>query len=492
MVSTSLHSVVELNLERALQPELTLEEGLEICEFAHQLDPDSLTPFMTGITVYEQRGRTDLAGPWLDRALARFPLEVVLLRARALVCELEGNPDFALSYWNRAIALDPLSDPDGSEVARVYMNMARLDEAIPRFARAVEGFHGHGGTHETRVIRLYGDALLKAGDASGFIHYLKRLEYDCGYYQIANLPWWAGEPLQGKRVFLTHQLGFGDQFLLAAIVPRLREQGCEVFLTVDDLTYELIGTSIGPYYVRPDMRACVTGLEPSAALQAWVDELKPDIQATLLHLPTMAQALGIAPSEFFRPYMIVPENVQGGMAPSVAKIREEAAGRIIVGVAWDCVQRTQFHIHGAYAARFADRRSVPTSMIATLTDDPEIRERYYFVSLTHDTHYAQFEGPLPENMSHLGQALSSFAATAAVIENCDFVISIDMSVSNLSCAMGKETWVLLQHEGEWRFGVTGDDSPWLRCAKAFRQRIPFDWAGVLANVRKALLPVNNT
>lgn len=488
MVSTSISSIVELNLDRALQPELSLAEAIEICEFAHQLDPDSLAPFMTGISVYEQKGRTDLAGAWLDRALERFRHEVVLLRARALVCELEGEPDKALVFWNRAIALDPQSDPDGSEVARVYMNMARLDEAIPRFASAINSFMGDTDAHATRVIRLYGDALLKAGDASGFIHYLKRLEYDCGYYQIAKLPWWSGEPLRGKRIFLTHQLGFGDQFLLGAIVPRLREQGCEVFMTVDNLPYELIGTSLGPYYVRPEGRACVPGLAPTEALQAWVDEVQPDIQATLLHLPTMAQTLGIDPKDFFNPYMIVPDNVRGGMAHHFDAVREAAAGRIIVGVAWDCVQRTQYHIHGSYAARFADRRSIPTKLIARLTDDPAVRERFHFVSLTHHTHYSQFEDPIPENMTHLGAALSSFAATAAIIEKSDFVVSIDMSVSNLSCAMGKETWVLLQHEGEWRFGVTGDTSPWFRCAKPFRQRVPFDWDGVLANVRKALIP----
>ena len=62
-----------------------------------------------------------------------------------------------------------------------------------------------------------------------------------------------------------------------------------------------------------------------------------------------------------------------------------------------------------------------------------------------------------------------------------------MSLSNLSCVQGKESWVLLQHEGEWRFGVTGERSPWLECARPFRQRVPFDWEGVTSMVRAALL-----
>jgi len=222
-------------------------------------------------------------------------------------------------------------------------------------------------------------------------------------------------------------------------------------------------------------------------LQAWVDEVKPDVQATLLHVPTIAQSLGVNPKDFFRPYLVVPDNVRDGMAHHNARVREAAAGRQVVGIAWDCIQRNQFSIHGTYAACFADRRSVPTKFIKQLTDDPEIREHYHFVSLVHHTHYANFESPLPENMTHSREALSSFAATAAVIESSDFVISIDMSVSNLSCSQGKESWIMLQHEGEWRFGVTGDTSPWIECARPFRQRVPFDWEGVIGKIRTALL-----
>ncbi len=487
MASTSIQSVIDLNLERALQHDLSLAQALEICEFAHQLDPQNMAPFLTGIAVYEHHRRTDLAGPWLDRALAVFPHDVVLLRARALAYELEGYPDLGLVYLNRAIALDPGNDPYGAEAARMYMYMARLEEALPRFAAAVERLVSDTSPYATKVIRLYGDALLKAGDVSGFIHYLKRLESDCGYYEIAGLGWWAGGDVAGKRLFLTHQLGYGDQFLLAAIVPRLRERGCEVYLTVDHLAYELIATSLGPQYVRPEMRACVPGLGPTPELQAWVDQVQPDVQATLLHLPTIAQRMGVPSSDFFLPYVQAPSNVREAMEPFMEAIRAEAAGRTIVGVAWDCIQRDQPEIFGTYAACFAKRRSVPTKLISALTDDPEIRERYYFVSLMHESHYVRFEDPLPENMAHLRTVLSSFAATAAIMEQLDFIVSIDMSVSNLSCSQGKETWVLLQHEGEWRFGVSGPTSPWFATARAFRQRVPFDWEGVMSNVRTALL-----
>jgi hypothetical protein len=487
MTSTALREVEDLQLERALDPNLTLEEALAICEAAHTLAPESLEPFLTGIHVYENKQRTDLAGAWLDRGLRIFPINVTLMRARALVYEFEGSPDLALALWVRLAEIDPNADPVGAEAARCYMAMARLDQAIPRYAYAISHMMTDPSANASRTIRLYGEALLKAGDASGFIHYLKRLESDCGYYQIDGLNWWSGENLRGKRLFLTHQLGFGDQFLLAAIIPRLREQGCEVFMTVDDLVYELVATSLGPYYVRPCMRACVEGLTPTPELQAWIDEVKPDLQATLLHVPVIAQSLGIDPTTFFKPYMIVPDNVRGGMSGHIESARKTAAGRTLVGIAWDCVQRNQYHIHGTYAACFADRRSIPTKLIAALSDDPKISERYHFVSLVHGTHYSNFTDPLPQNMTHFRDTLSSFAATAAVIEACDFVASIDMSVSNLSTAMGKESWIMLQHEGEWRFGVTGERSPWLECARPFRQRIPFDWEGVLSSVRTALL-----
>ena len=82
----------------------------------------------------------------------------------------------------------------------------------------------------------------------------------------------------------------------------------------------------------------------------------------------------------------------------------------------------------------------------------------------------------------LGEKLSDFADTAALIENLDLVISVDTVVAHLAGALGKPVWIMLRHSGEWRWLVGRSDSPWYPTARIFRQETPGDWAGVVSDV----------
>ena len=48
-----------------------------------------------------------------------------------------------------------------------------------------------------------------------------------------------------------------------------------------------------------------------------------------------------------------------------------------------------------------------------------------------------------------------FCDTAAVIANCDLVITSDSSVAHLAGAMGVPTWLALRWVPEWRWGLQG-------------------------------------
>ncbi len=82
--------------------------------------------------------------------------------------------------------------------------------------------------------------------------------------------------------------------------------------------------------------------------------------------------------------------------------------------------------------------------------------------------------------------------TAALIETLDLVITVDTSVAHLAGAMGKPVWVMMHTEGSWhwmaeRLGASWNErSPWYPTARLFRQKKPHQWAGVLADVSKAL------
>jgi hypothetical protein len=91
------------------------------------------------------------------------------------------------------------------------------------------------------------------------------------------------------------------------------------------------------------------------------------------------------------------------------------------------------------------------------------------------------------NVTHVGDALSDFDDTAAVMALADLVIGVDTSVVHLAGAMGRPVWVLLPFQPDWRWLLDRDDSPWYPTARLFRQPKPGDWESVIAQVRDALV-----
>jgi hypothetical protein len=79
-----------------------------------------------------------------------------------------------------------------------------------------------------------------------------------------------------------------------------------------------------------------------------------------------------------------------------------------------------------------------------------------------------------------------FRDTAAVLANCDLLISADSGVVHLAGAMGLPTWVALRWIPEWRWGLNGTESPWYSSVRLFRQPWDGDWISVVQEIKGQL------
>ena len=64
-------------------------------------------------------------------------------------------------------------------------------------------------------------------------------------------------------------------------------------------------------------------------------------------------------------------------------------------------------------------------------------------------------------------ASMDFIDTAAVLANCDLLISADSGVVHLAGALGIPTWVALCYVPEWRWGLKGERTPGIRACACF-------------------------
>jgi ADP-heptose:LPS heptosyltransferase len=82
--------------------------------------------------------------------------------------------------------------------------------------------------------------------------------------------------------------------------------------------------------------------------------------------------------------------------------------------------------------------------------------------------------------------LRDFSDTAALCECLDLVVSVDTSVVHLNGALGRKTWVLLPFDGDWKWLIDREDSPWYPTVRLFRQKSRGDWNEVFERIAAEL------
>lgn len=78
--------------------------------------------------------------------------------------------------------------------------------------------------------------------------------------------------------------------------------------------------------------------------------------------------------------------------------------------------------------------------------------------------------------------LGDFAATAALVECLDLVVTCDTAVGHLAGALGRPVAMLLPHVPEWRWLLDRDDTPWYPTMHLFRQPAAGDWDGAVKSL----------
>ena len=81
---------------------------------------------------------------------------------------------------------------------------------------------------------------------------------------------------------------------------------------------------------------------------------------------------------------------------------------------------------------------------------------------------------------------NAFVDTAAVMMNCDLIVTSDTAIAHLAGALGCPTWVVLKKVPDWRWMLERKDSPWYPNLTLYRQKQINNWTHVFDKIEMDL------
>jgi tetratricopeptide (TPR) repeat protein len=426
------------------------DEALQSYDRAAALDPNDLSILKDrgSALIFVDRGEDALA--CFDHALALQPDNVYFLYKRGSALAKLDRYEEALDCFDQALAVRPDDAEALDNRGTALAALQRAAEAIACFDRALEIAPESPTAHWNRGLTLLGLGNFE----EGWKEYEWRWKIPQWKLLLRDLqrPLWLGEhAIEGKTILLHAEQGFGDCLQFLRYVPMVAARGAKVIVEV-----------------LPELKSLVSSIA-GASLVLGRGETLPqfDLQCPLMSLPLAFKTqLETIPAK--TPYLsVAPERVSAW----TDRLGKSQSPRI--AVAW--AGNTTFT---------GDKtRSVTLPRLAPLLSAPG----FQFFSLQKELR-AGDEQILRENpqIIHLGDQLTDFHDTAAIMSLVDLVISSDTSVVHLAGALNRPVWILLEHMPEWRWSAARDHSPWYPSAKLFRQTSAGDWNGVVEAVAAAL------
>ncbi|WP_448562212.1 tetratricopeptide repeat protein [Trichothermofontia sp.] len=467
------------NLGNALQLQEQLEAAIAHYQRAIQLKPDYAEAHSNLGTAYQRQKQFDAAIAHYQQALAlRSDYPETHYNWGRLLEEQENFAE-AESHYHQAIALKPNYAAAHNQLgyrqqqrhayaeaeyhyrqaiafgfesvdtlhclAVVLHNQGKYEAAIAQYQATIARKPDHSHAHLNMAI-----AYLTVGDfATGWREYEWRWQVpEFQGLVFSAHPRWDGSDLNGQTILLHSEQGLGDTIQFVRYAPLVAQRGGTVLVSCPESLRRLFATV-------PGVSQVVERFVPNHRFQTY---------AALMSLPyLLGTTVDTIPANV--PYLRVS-------TPPPLTLTAPPTCRLKVGLMWS----------GNPANGQNFRRSCPLAALAPLWQLTDIA----FYSLQKELSPADQAAIATLPIQDLSPYLGDFADTAALIDQLDWVISVDTSVAHLAGAMAKPVWLLLADVADWRWLLDREDSPWYPTMRIFRQSKAGDWDNVIARVVQAL------
>lgn len=265
---------------------------------------------------------------------------------------------------------------------------------------------------------------------------------------------WKGESVRGKRVIVRCLHGLGDTVQLLPLLARLHRIAAHLILEVPPSLLDFARLTAAADQI------ITWGEAAPAQPPQW------DVQLEITELPLFFRIrqrdLPLASNR--------PRLPESALRAARKPFRNDR--RLQVGIVWS-------------AGGWNPSRSIPLDTLAPLFSNADCA----FWNVQGGDVRSQWAAlPTACNLQDAPAlcADAGIVPLAAFLSQLDLVLTVDTLDAHLAGALGRPTWLLLQHAADWRWMVDRTDSPWYPSLRIFRQHRQGDWASLIPQLQQAL------
>jgi len=445
------------NLGNALTDQEDLEAAIASYNTALELKPDYPKAHHNLGFALQEKGEIEAAIDSYNKALELDPSHPEAHNNLGLALTILGDLEAAIAALKTALRLNPNHLEAHNNLGAALQEKGEIKAAIASYNTAIKLNPDYPSAH----CNLSFTELLIGDYKNGLEKYEYRFQIKKakGILNASpNCPQWDGNALgKEEKLLLVSEQGLGDTFQFMRYAIALRNKGIALSLCAPPKLHSLIKTS---------------GIDPSPLTPEQANQVNNGCWIPLL---SVSRHLEVSPDNpiITDPYIKTTDELIDKWDDILSSEK-----RPIIGINW---QGNPDHERTTSIGR-----SLPLKTFAPIPS----KTNALLVSLqkgfgSEQLETCSFKDSFVSCQDQISEAWD-YLETAAIIANCDLVITSDTSVAHLAGGMGKTTWLLLKKVPEWRWGLEGDATFWYPSMRLFRQEVQGDWNEVMERVAEEL------
>ena len=406
--------------------------------------------------VYKNIGDNTNASQYFKSAIKLKPNYPQANNNLGIILQEEGNIKEANLLFKKALIADPEYSNAYNNLGNNLEEQGEIDLAINSYRKAIDKKNDFPEAHWNLALI----SLLSGDYKEGWNKYEWRFKKDEStklHASPKSKQWNTSEINKESNVLIISEQGLGDTIQFMRYIKILEKRVNKVSFCAQTKLHQLIiSSNIHPSPLRPEEANLVD----------------KDKWLPLLSLPKYLEVTNENPI-LSEPYIKTKDN----LIHKWGKILNNEK-KPIIGINWQGSPNPE--------KKSLKGRSFPLETFAKLSEEIECN----LISLqkgfgSEQLNSCSFKDKFVDSQNIINETWD-FQETAAIIQNCDLIITSDTSVAHLAGGLGKTTWLLLKYIPEWRWGLQGEKTHWYSSMRIFRKEKNETWTDIIDKVCKRI------